>query len=1248
MSMTDFEGFPIDPNECLEVEAEGTFTWSLGSLENLSNRETSEPFLVGGHNWNILIFPRGNTPVHNESLSLYVAHDFTNSDKSVCADMVIRMYIYRPDTPDINQNDIDESSYKVVKKYLRHRFETFLSDMGWSNFVGLDAISGSKIKISATLRVIKDKTGVLWHSFTNYNSKSVTGYVGLSNQGATCYMNSLLQSMFHMPLFKKAIYALPTAEEQAQLSNLAKQHDSSNLELTQGSPKRSPSSEVSSYSGHMSEMTNALALQRIFWRLENNDQPVGTEELTRAFGWDSHETFIQSDVHEFNTVLMDNLEERMKGTPVEGQIQSMFVGKICSIIRCVDVPFESKNTQSFYDLQVTVKGLKSLEDSLNDYISKERLDGDNKYYAGEKFGLQAAEKFVMFESLPPILHIHLARYDFDYQTMVSRKINDRFEFPRYLSMAPYVIDNSPNDYVLRAVFVHAGDTHGGHYYVYIRDLSKINPQSLTKNSQNDSVISKDQEDEIWLKFDDTKVIPSTGKEAVEDNFGISAQRRPIKMTTEERVKRFTNAYMLCYVRVSDIDKVYAPALNVPPHIGPALLHEEMVERNRRSILRNQMMSFSVKIITTQMLLNPSYNVSFDLANFENANLPSTQYFTITARIDWTIGQLRIAISEMLKSHLVDSEKLNQTLDDGKLIEIKRIWNIRTRRNKTSRVCEGLFDDSIVVGEIGRGRSVASPTLLVELQDDSVDPDIKLQNPFPITVKTIDFVNNKIRILSPAILFIGPRMRIDDLCAILRNILKVEINTPIEIYEEIKPGKITPILSKANRPNPLTFMDELQIQIGDILVVSVGSQDVVGFYENMQMTRIISISPHREENNRESCENKLPILGLHNNEQINPYRPHETDDTSSLETIDLTVNIRKMLYMELLEIVSSRTKVPVSHLRLYLSNEKYIENSPNSLLSPQTEMASPLKGTAGQSVEDVINSLEVLNSHKMIHIFYEKSSIPTIELDSMTRIWLQNLFSFNTRLKSTYIGPNDTLQSLYNRDTKIFELEKAAPSQSECSPNEIVLYEVLAGHIIRIYQSKDSLSPLCRTDQNPNIQLLFTFECGEQQFPLNMRESNEASKVCDGTSKFDSDHGSKTQLFGRCAFASIFNYHRDVSRTHGRPTRLPIIPGETFALTKKRLLTYYLPLSTEEVRTITETPKQNNDVDGNTPVSYDTRDWTFSVISYGRIIDISDESVLSDMNFSFETSEIGINRPIYNEHHLFPTPPPLYERSIKIK
>lgn len=100
----------------------------------------------------------------------------------------------------------------------------------------------------------------------------------------------------------------------------------------------------------------ALELQRVFYRLQTSPKAVPTENLTRAFGWSAHDAFIQHDVQELNRVLCDRLEEKMKGTAVDGTIKELFAGKTRPTTRCVHVDYASSREEEFYDVQLDVKG----------------------------------------------------------------------------------------------------------------------------------------------------------------------------------------------------------------------------------------------------------------------------------------------------------------------------------------------------------------------------------------------------------------------------------------------------------------------------------------------------------------------------------------------------------------------------------------------------------------------------------------------------------------------------------------------------------------------------------------------------------------------------------------------------------------------------------------------------------------------------------------------------------------------------
>lgn len=197
--------------------------------------------------------------------------------------------------------------------------------------------------------------------------------------------------------------------------------------------------------------------------------------------------------------------------------------------------------------------MKDLHESFKDYVAVETLDGENKYHA-EGYGLQDAKKGIIFESFPPVLHLQLKRFEYDIQRDAMVKINDRHEFPFEIDLSEFLdpaADRSqPWIYKLHGVLVHSGDLHGGHYFALIK------PDAESR----------------WLKFDDDRVTPVTDKEVLEENYGgeaINGLPPALQRNQVRAMKRFTNAYMLVYIRQSALIDVLPPFTeeDTPPHLS---------------------------------------------------------------------------------------------------------------------------------------------------------------------------------------------------------------------------------------------------------------------------------------------------------------------------------------------------------------------------------------------------------------------------------------------------------------------------------------------------------------------------------------------------------------------------------------------------------------------------------------------------------------------------------------------------------
>jgi hypothetical protein len=118
----------------------------------------------------------------------------------------------------------------------------------------------------------------------SFVDKTTSGFTGLVNQGATCYLNSLVQSLFMLSKFRQAVY----------------------------DHSYDASSDLST-----DENCLTRQLQKLFVMLQYSQRSaVSTSALTKSFGWTSQDNFTQQDVNECMTVIFDFLISQNAGTPL--------------------------------------------------------------------------------------------------------------------------------------------------------------------------------------------------------------------------------------------------------------------------------------------------------------------------------------------------------------------------------------------------------------------------------------------------------------------------------------------------------------------------------------------------------------------------------------------------------------------------------------------------------------------------------------------------------------------------------------------------------------------------------------------------------------------------------------------------------------------------------------------------------------------------------------------------------------------
>jgi len=361
----------------------------------------------------------------------------------------------------------------------------------------------------------------IYSNYRNNNTTKAFDHVGLRNLGCICYMNSMLQQFYMVPSFRKAL--LQTDDNLPPDSNNPQQSDDNVFHQ----------------------------VQRMFAYLSLSNREEYNPEAF-CFSFKDYEgnptnTSIQQDAQEFLSRFLDKIESSLKPTQYKYLVHSVFGGKICSQLCCENCQTTKKRFEDMFFLSLSVSNMKSIYESLDKFISVEKIDEYNCDTCAKKVTI--AKRNLLAE-LPNVLIIHLQRIYYNYETDRNEKINSRLEFPKVLNLKDYTleeiekqnylrknnikeseIENHSNnninngnesdnngenkfpfesedvyfkndeyyEYHLVGVNVHIGSADAGHYFSYINKLRNGEGSGMSYDPQ------VQDEKELWLKFNDTTI-----------------------------------------------------------------------------------------------------------------------------------------------------------------------------------------------------------------------------------------------------------------------------------------------------------------------------------------------------------------------------------------------------------------------------------------------------------------------------------------------------------------------------------------------------------------------------------------------------------------------------------------------------------------------------------------------------------------------------------------------------------------------
>ncbi|KAL4658673.1 ubiquitin carboxyl-terminal hydrolase 48 isoform X1 [Arapaima gigas] len=348
-----------------------------------------------------------------------------------------------------------------------------------------------------------------FHNIDDPNSerRDKNKFVGLTNLGATCYVNTFLQVWFHNLELRKTLYMCQSSR--AEEHNMDSDYE---------------------------PQTICEHLQYLFALLQNsNRRYIDPSGLVKALGLDTGQ---QQDAQEFSKLFLSLLEDtlsKQKNPNLHNVIQQQFCGQFAYVTVCNQCGRASLLPSRFYELELNIQGHKQLTDCITEFLKEEKLEGDNRYFCESCQSKQNATRRIKLQTLPRTLNLQLMRFVFDRQTGHKKKLNTFISFPEILDMGAFLEQKDTKClYELSAVLIHRGvSAYSGHYIAHVRDARTGD----------------------WYKFNDEEIEKMEGKKLQlgieEDIADTKSQTRKPKCGKGYHCSR--NAYMLVYKQWSEND-----------------------------------------------------------------------------------------------------------------------------------------------------------------------------------------------------------------------------------------------------------------------------------------------------------------------------------------------------------------------------------------------------------------------------------------------------------------------------------------------------------------------------------------------------------------------------------------------------------------------------------------------------------------------------------------------------------------------